>query len=131
MSAGPSVAEKVERYEEVLNESLKADLQRTLDERDKLFERISQWCMRLKLSVLPLPSQPCPHQPCPHQPRPRLTPPGRSLELRNNMSLIKEHELRSLKTQISLGCDFYVQAKMCVPASFAHTRANTASSPAR
>ena len=35
-----------------------------------------------------------------------------SLELRNNMTLIKEDGLTSLKTRVNLGCDFFVNAKV-------------------
>ena len=39
------------------------------------------------------------------------------MELRNNMTMLQDQQRTSLKTMVNLGCDFYVQAKMCV----AHT----------
>ena len=36
-------AHKIERYEELLNEQLKVELQSVQDERDALYEKISQW----------------------------------------------------------------------------------------
>lgn len=36
-------AHKIERYEELLNEQLKVELQNVQDERDALYEKISQW----------------------------------------------------------------------------------------
>jgi len=35
------------------------------------------------------------------------------LELRNNMTMLLDEQLHSLKTKVNLGCDFYVDASMC------------------
>ena len=37
------------------------------------------------------------------------------MELRNNMTMLQDQKKASLKTMVNLGCDFYVQAKMCAP----------------
>ena len=36
------------------------------------------------------------------------------LELRNNMTMLSSQKLGAVKTQVNLGCDFYVDASMCV-----------------
>ena len=72
----------VNELEALINERLKSELQRVQDERDQLYERISD-CM----------------------------------ELRNNMAMLQDEQHRSsLKTMVDLGCDFYVQARMCARA---------------
>lgn len=44
-SAPPSwIDAKIASYEAFLNERLKVDLEAVHDERDKLYERISEWC---------------------------------------------------------------------------------------
>lgn len=42
------------------------------------------------------------------------------MELRNNMTMLQDQKRTSLKTMVNLGCDFYVQAKMCAHAYTAH-----------
>ncbi|EOD33618.1 hypothetical protein EMIHUDRAFT_48894, partial [Emiliania huxleyi CCMP1516] len=34
------------------------------------------------------------------------------LELRNNMTMLLDEQLHSLKTKVNLGCDFYVDASI-------------------
>ena len=70
--------DRVHHLEALINEQLKSELQRVQDERDQLYERISD-CM----------------------------------ELRNNMSMLQDEHHVSLKTMVDVGCDFYVQARMC------------------
>ena len=38
-----AVQQKIARYEELLNEELKGELQEVLDRRDRVYERISHW----------------------------------------------------------------------------------------
>jgi prefoldin subunit 5 len=35
------------------------------------------------------------------------------MELRNNMTMLQDQKRSSLKTMVDLGCNFYVQARMC------------------
>ena len=47
-----------------------------------------------------------------------------SLELRNLLTTIETNELHEMKTQINLGCEFYMQATMC-PYPPTHTPPHT------
>ena len=68
----------VQELEALVNERFKVELEEVQDERDRLYERISQ-CM----------------------------------ELKNNMNMLLDQKRSSLKTMVDLGCNFYVQARMC------------------
>lgn len=35
------------------------------------------------------------------------------MELKNNMTMLQDQKRSSLKTMVDLGCNFYVQARMC------------------
>ena len=72
----------VQELEALVNERLKVELEEVQDERDQLYERISQ-CM----------------------------------ELKNNMTMLQDQNRSSLKTMVDLGCNFYVQARMCARSS--------------
>jgi len=74
-----NISEKVVRYEQFLNETLKPDLKRVLEERDQIYEQLSEY-----------------------------------LQLRTTIEHIKESELPDgkLTTQVDLGCNFYVKAKI-------------------
>jgi len=69
--------EKMIRYETLLNERMQDDLQRLFDERDIVYENISN-----------------------------------CLELRNNMRMIQDQNLSSMKTMVNIGCDFYANANI-------------------
>ena len=70
-------AAAVAHLEHLINEDLKVQLERVLDRRDKLHERIAA-----------------------------------CLELRNGVKLLLDQNLSSIKTQVNLGCDFYVAASV-------------------
>ena len=72
----------VQELEALVNERFKVELEEVQDERDRLYERISQ-CM----------------------------------ELKNNMNMLLDQKRSSLKTMVDLGCNFYVQARMCAQPS--------------
>ena len=40
------------------------------------------------------------------------------MELRNNMTMLQDQNRSSLKTMVDLGCNFYVQARMCARLSY-------------
>ena len=64
--------------------------------------------MQLPPALVPLPLA----APLPRPPRERRRAAG-SLELRNLLTTIETNELHEMKTQINLGCEFYMQATMC------------------
>lgn len=68
---------KVVQYEKFINEVLKRDLQKVLEQRDVVYEKISQY-----------------------------------LQLKNTIQSLQEAESRQLKTDVDLGCNFYVQAEV-------------------
>ena len=37
------VQAQIERYEDLLNEQLKGELQKVLDDRDRIYERVAAW----------------------------------------------------------------------------------------
>ncbi|KAF4072570.1 hypothetical protein AMELA_G00264450 [Ameiurus melas] len=74
-SGKPNINEKVLQYESFINEVLKRDLQRVLEQRDGVYEKISQY-----------------------------------LQLKNTIKRIQETGSKELKTDVDLGCNFYVQA---------------------
>lgn len=76
MTSGKSnIDEKVLQYETFIDETLKRDLQRVLDQRDGVYEKIAQY-----------------------------------LQLKNTIECLQESGSQSLKTEVDLGCNFYVQA---------------------
>ncbi|XP_041037411.1 protein UXT [Carcharodon carcharias] len=75
MAAG--VGRKVLEYEAFVNEVLKRDLQKVLEQRDEVYEKIAQY-----------------------------------LELKNVIERLQESESKELKTEVDLGCNFYVQARV-------------------
>lgn len=76
MTSGmPSINEKVLQYETFINEVLRRDLQRVLEQRDGVYEKIAQY-----------------------------------LQLKNTIKSIQEADSKELKTDVDLGCNFYVQA---------------------
>ena len=72
----------VQELEALVNERFKVELEEVQDERDRLYERVSQ-----------------------------------CLELKNNMTMLQDQKRSSLKTMVDLGCNFYVQARMCAQPS--------------
>ncbi|KAG9336017.1 hypothetical protein AGOR_G00139120 [Albula goreensis] len=74
-SGKPNIDEKVLQYETFINEVLKRDLQSVLEQRDAVYEKISQY-----------------------------------LQLKNTIECLQESGSRDLKTEVDLGCNFYVQA---------------------
>ncbi|XP_036390049.1 protein UXT [Megalops cyprinoides] len=74
-SGNPNIDEKVLQYETFINEVLRRDLQRVLEQRDAVYEKISQY-----------------------------------LQLKNVIESLQESGSKELKTEVDLGCNFYVQA---------------------
>ncbi|KAG5838875.1 protein UXT [Anguilla anguilla] len=76
MTSGKSdINEKVLQYETFIDEVLKRDLQRVLEQRDGVYEKIAQY-----------------------------------LQLKNTIESLQESGCKDLKTEVDLGCNFYVQA---------------------
>ncbi|KAM3872284.1 protein UXT [Diretmus argenteus] len=67
--------QKVLRYETFISDVLKKDLERVLEQRDGVYEKISQY-----------------------------------LQLKNTIESLQESGSKQLKTDVDLGCNFYVQA---------------------
>ncbi|XP_038578642.1 protein UXT [Micropterus salmoides] len=76
-NANANVDQKVLQYENFINEVLKTDLQKVLDQRDSVYEKISQY-----------------------------------LQLKNTIQSLQESSSQRLKTDVDLGCNFYVQAEV-------------------
>ncbi|XP_076860172.1 protein UXT [Brachyhypopomus gauderio] len=74
-SGEPRIDAKVLEYEHFINDVLKRDLQRVLEQRDGVYEKIAQY-----------------------------------LQLKNTIKSIQEAGSKELKTDVDLGCNFYVQA---------------------
>ncbi|XP_030640720.1 protein UXT [Chanos chanos] len=74
----PKIEEKILQYETFINEVLRRDLQKVLEQRDGVYEKIAQY-----------------------------------LQLKNTIEALRESDSKDLKTEVDLGCNFYVQA--CVP----------------
>ncbi|XP_024859106.1 protein UXT isoform X1 [Kryptolebias marmoratus] len=79
---------KVLQYETFISEVLKRDLQKVLEQRDQVYEKISQY-LQLKNTIqsLQVPTDP-------------------------QTNLLQEAESQQLKANIDLGCNFFVQAKV-------------------
>ncbi|XP_026188570.1 protein UXT [Mastacembelus armatus] len=76
-NANASVEEKVLQYENFINEVLRRDLRNVLEQRDAVYEKISQY-----------------------------------LQLKNTIQSLQESDSEQLKTDVDLGCNFYVQAEV-------------------
>ncbi|KAK3565964.1 hypothetical protein QTP86_023359 [Hemibagrus guttatus] len=74
-SEKPNINQKVLQYESFINDVLKRDLQKVLEQRDGVYEKIAQY-----------------------------------LQLKNTIKSIQETGSKELKTDVDLGCNFYVQA---------------------
>lgn len=76
-NANANVDQKVLHYETFINEVLRRDLQRVLEQRDTVYEKISQY-----------------------------------LQLKNTIQSLQESGSQQLKTDVDLGCNFFVQAEV-------------------
>ncbi|CAB1427538.1 unnamed protein product [Pleuronectes platessa] len=76
-NAEANVEQKVLQYENFINDVLKRDLQKVLEQRDEVYEKISQY-----------------------------------LQLKNTVHTLQEAGSQRLKTDVDLGCNFYVQAEV-------------------
>ncbi|XP_077370275.1 protein UXT isoform X3 [Festucalex cinctus] len=72
-----AVESKVLQYERFIDEVLKKDLQRVMEQRDAVYEQVSHY-----------------------------------LQLKNTLQALQETDSQSLKADVDLGCNFYVQAKV-------------------
>ncbi|XP_041801443.1 protein UXT [Chelmon rostratus] len=77
VDANANVDQKVLQYENFINEVLKRDLQKVLEHRDSVYEKISQY-----------------------------------LQLKNTIQSLQELGCQRLKTEVDLGCNFFVQAEV-------------------
>ncbi|XP_023281769.1 protein UXT [Seriola lalandi dorsalis] len=76
-NANANVEQKVVQYENFINDVLRRDLQKVLEQRDLVYEKISQY-----------------------------------LQLKNTIQSLQESGSQQLKTDVDLGCNFYVQAEV-------------------
>ncbi|XP_041858933.1 protein UXT isoform X2 [Melanotaenia boesemani] len=76
-NANANVEQKVLQYEAFLDEVLRRDLQKVMEQRDQVYEKISQY-----------------------------------LQLKNTIQSLQEAGSQQLKTDVDLGCNFYVQAEI-------------------
>ncbi|KAK7884570.1 hypothetical protein WMY93_027693 [Mugilogobius chulae] len=76
-NAKANIDQKVLQYENFINEVLRRDLQKVLDQRDSVYEKISQY-----------------------------------LQLKNTLQSLQEEGSKHLKTDVDLGCNFYVEAQV-------------------
>ncbi|XP_035016345.1 protein UXT [Hippoglossus stenolepis] len=76
-NADANVEQKVLQYENFINDVLKRDLQKVLEQRDEVYEKISQY-----------------------------------LQLKNTIHTLQEVGSQRLKTDVDLGCNFFVQAEV-------------------
>lgn len=76
-NANANVDQKVLQYETFINEVLRRDLQKVLEQRDSVYEKISQY-----------------------------------LQLKNTVQSLQESGSQQLKTDVDLGCNFFVQAEV-------------------
>ncbi|XP_077437875.1 protein UXT [Vanacampus margaritifer] len=72
-----AVDSKVLQYERFIDEVLKKDLQKVMEQRDAVYEQISHY-----------------------------------LQLKNTLQALQETDSQSLKADVDLGCNFYVQAEV-------------------
>ncbi|XP_029283595.1 LOW QUALITY PROTEIN: protein UXT [Cottoperca gobio] len=76
-NANANVDQKVLQYENFVNEVLKRDLEKVLEQRDSVYEKISLY-----------------------------------LQLKNTIQSLQESGSQQLKTDVDLGCNFFVQAEV-------------------
>ncbi|XP_029995151.1 protein UXT [Sphaeramia orbicularis] len=76
-NANANVDQKVLQYETFISDVLRRDLQKVMEQRDSVYEKISQY-----------------------------------LQLKNTLQSLQEVETKHLKTEVDLGCNFYVQAEV-------------------
>lgn len=76
-NANANVDQKVLQYETFINDVLRRDLQKVMEQRDSVYEKISQY-----------------------------------LQLKNTLQSLQGVETKHLKTEVDLGCNFYVQAEV-------------------
>lgn len=76
-NANANVEQKILQYEKFISEVLKRDLERVLEQRDSVYEKISQY-----------------------------------LQLKNTIQSLQESGSQQLKTDVDLGCNFFVQAEV-------------------
>uniref|UniRef100_A0A3B1ILU2 Protein UXT n=1 Tax=Astyanax mexicanus TaxID=7994 RepID=A0A3B1ILU2_ASTMX len=76
-SGNLNIDDKVLQYEAFISDVLKRDLQTVLEQRDGVYDKISQY-----------------------------------LQLKNTIKSIQEADSKELKTDVDLGCNFYVQAQV-------------------
>ncbi|XP_053705000.1 protein UXT [Synchiropus splendidus] len=76
-NANSDIDAKVLRYEAFVDQVLKRDLQKVLEQRDEIYEKISQY-----------------------------------LQLKNTLHSLQEAGSKKLKTEVDLGCSFFVQAEV-------------------
>ncbi|XP_028296899.1 protein UXT-like [Gouania willdenowi] len=75
--ADSTVTGKVLQYENFVNDVLRRDLRAVMDQRDQVYEKISEY-----------------------------------LQLKNTIQSLQEAESGHLKTEVDLGCNFFVQAQI-------------------
>ncbi|XP_059189553.1 protein UXT [Centropristis striata] len=75
--ANANLDEKVLQYENFISDVLKRDLQKVLEQRDSVYEKISQY-----------------------------------LQLKNTIQSLEDSGSKQLKTDVDLGCNFFVQAEV-------------------
>ncbi|XP_053536393.1 protein UXT isoform X1 [Ictalurus punctatus] len=100
-SGKPNINEKVLQYESFINEVLKRDLQKVLEQRDGVYEKISQYLQlkntikRIQVDYILLSCHFCSYY----------------LQISNRyLYLVQETGSKELKTDVDLGCSFFVQA---------------------
>ncbi|KAE8292711.1 Protein UXT Ubiquitously expressed transcript protein [Larimichthys crocea] len=76
-NANANVEEKILQYEKFISDVMRRDLQRVLEQRDSVYEKISQY-----------------------------------LQLKNTIQSLQDSDSQQLKTDVDLGCNFYVQAEV-------------------
>ncbi|XP_010751925.1 protein UXT [Larimichthys crocea] len=76
-NANANVEEKILQYEKFISDVMRRDLQRLLEQRDSVYEKISQY-----------------------------------LQLKNTIQSLQDSGSQQLKTDVDLGCNFYVQAEV-------------------
>ncbi|XP_033988086.1 protein UXT [Trematomus bernacchii] len=76
-NANANVDPKVLQYENFIHDVLKKDLQKVLEQRDSVYEKISQY-----------------------------------LQLKNTIQSLQDTGCQKLKTDVDLGCNFFVQAEV-------------------
>lgn len=76
-NAKANIDQKVLQYENFINSVLRRDLRKVLEQRDQVYEKISQY-----------------------------------LQLKNTLQSLQEAGSEHLKTEVDLGCNFYVQAEV-------------------